>query len=798
MHLKVNNILFNLLSLIFIGGKKPILNKVKKRLLILSPAVAAGLEREACKTDFESLEDKSIGKGGFGSVWKVRHKITRQVFAIKVINKDSIVKQNMIEQTNREIEIMYKLDHPHIIKLYSHFEDDEDFCLIMQIASKGQLYSVIKRLKRLDQRTAAQYMREVISAIKYLHTRNPPIIHRDIKPENILLDQDGRCKLADFGWSNFDDGRKNRETYCGTPEYLAPEMVTKSGHNESVDIWALGVLLFEMLTGRTPFNFTGDRIQLYNNIKSLRIVWTDDFPQLAKDLVGRILKLNPKDRLSLDQMINHQWFRDTPLLKPLLSPIIYDERQKLESHLIQSIPENDKTRNIMNKSALPNKHATRVIGHNENPIKEANIVQEINQINTNINNGYYYNTNNVQILDNNNIKINPQIINNGPNNNNLVSSTNIISSQKNQIRVDKFQYEKEQKELKELREDIIIKDNQINELKKAVEKFRNDLLNLKEKNREQENMYNDMEVKSNRLMKLESENKMLQIDYTKVNKDCQIIKSKYDELFNKYEELKIKYKNSESRLRNLEENKNEEIQNLEQKLKEFEDNYINNENMSVKSTNSIISNQAKISQLTKNKIEELFNVINNKLPQIQNKMMEREQKEIEERKQINLNIDTKINKIVKDFSLLKEQFKSKENALLKKQIEDLNNENSKLKKKLIKLRNEKENENNKKVAEDTNLDKDKEIMDLKNTIDEMEQRIQLVEENKKITEEKFKYQQTLTNSLNEKIEEIKLAKDSYKNFFFASEQQFKKFCPDKNLRELVYFNKFVDPDDVKI
>ena len=766
--------------------------------MILSPAVAAGLEREACKTDFESLEDKSIGKGGFGSVWKVRHKITRQIFAIKVINKESIVKQNMIEQTNREIEIMYKLDHPHIIKLYSHFEDDEDFCLIMQIASKGQLYSVIKRLKRLDQRTAAQYMREVISAIKYLHTRNPPIIHRDIKPENILLDQDGRCKLADFGWSNFDDGRKNRETYCGTPEYLAPEMVTKSGHNESVDIWALGVLLFEMLTGRTPFNFTGDRIQLYNNIKSLRIVWTDDFPQLAKDLVGRILKLNPKDRLSLDQMINHQWFRDTPLLKPLLSPIIYDERQKLESHLIQSIPENDKTRNIMNKSALPNKHATRVIGHNENPIKEANIVQEINQINTNINNGYYYNTNNVQILDNNNIKINPQIINNGPNNNNLVSSTNIISSQKNQIRVDKFQYEKEQKELKELREDIIIKDNQIKDLKKAVEKFRNDLLNMKEKNREQENMYNDMEIKSNRLMKLESENKLLQIDYTKVSKDCQTIKSKYDELFNKYEELKIKYKNSESRLRNLEENKNEEIQNLEQKLKEFEDNYINNENMSVKSTNSIISNQAKISQLTKNKIEELFNVINNKLPQIQNKMMEREQKEIEDRKQINLNIDTKINKIVKDFSLLKEQFKSKENALLKKQIEDLNNENSKLKKKLIKLRNEKENENNKKVAEDTNLDKDKEILELKNTIDEMEQRIQLVEENKKITEEKFKYQQTLTNSLNEKIEEIKLAKDSYKNFFFASEQQFKKFCPDKNLRELVYFNKFVDPDDVKI
>ena len=755
------------------------------------------MEREACKTDFESLEDKSIGKGGFGSVWKVRHKVTKQIFAIKVINKDSIVKQNMVEQTNREIEIMYKLDHPHIIKLYSHFEDDEDFCLIMQIASKGQLYSVIKRLKRLDQRTAAQYMRETISAIKYLHTRTPPIIHRDIKPENILLDQDGRCKLADFGWSNFDDGRKNRETYCGTPEYLAPEMVTKSGHDESVDIWALGVLLFEMLTGRTPFNFTGDRIQLYNNIKSLRIVWTDDFPQLAKDLVGRILRLNPKDRLTLDQIINHQWFRDTPLLKPLLNPIVYNERQKLESHLIQSIPEGDQSRNIMNKSALPNKQiATRIISHNENPIKEANIVQEINQINKNMmNNGYYYDENNSQYS--NHIKIIPQHLNKDPNDNNLLSSQNIISSQKNQIRVDKNQYEKEQKELKDLREDNIMKTNQINELKRALEKARKDIANMKEKNREQEAIYTDMETKSNRLMKLESENKLLKIDLTKMTKDNQTLKSKFDDLNNKYEELKVKYKNSEAKLKSIEESKNEEIQNLEEKLKEFEDNYINNENNNINNTNNILSNQTKISQLTKNKIEELFSVINNKFPSIQNKMMEREQKEIEERKQINLNIDTKINKIVRDFSLLKEQFKSKENALLKKQMDDLNNENAKLKKKLNQLISEKENESAK-MAEDSNYDKDKEILELKNIIDDMEQRIQLVEENKKITEEKFKYQQTLTNSLNEKINEIKLAKDSYKNFFFASEQQFKKFCPDKNLRELVYFNKFVDPDEVKI
>ena len=317
-----------------IKKKEPQLNKVKNRLLILSPPVEAGLEREACKTDFEALEDKNIGKGGFGCVWKVRHKETKKVYAIKVINKDSIIKQKLVEQTNREIQIMYKLDHPYIIKLANHFEDDEDFCLIMQYASKGQLYSQIKRLKRLDQKQAAQYMREIISAVNYLHTRNPPIIHRDIKPENILLDSEGICKLADFGWSNFEEGNKQRETYCGTPEYLAPEMINKSGHDESIDIWSLGVLLFEMLTGKTPFNFKGDRNQLYNSIKTLKIVWTDDFPPLAKDLISKILRLQPKDRLTLAQIIDHQWFKEIPLIRPILKEYNYNEEQKLYSHLI--------------------------------------------------------------------------------------------------------------------------------------------------------------------------------------------------------------------------------------------------------------------------------------------------------------------------------------------------------------------------------------------------------------------------------------------------------------------------------
>ena len=366
------------------------LNNVKNRLLILSPSVESGLERESSKADFESLQDKCIGRGTFGSVWKVQNKITKEIYAIKVMKKEDIIRQNMLEQINKEIEIMYKLNHPNIIKLYSHFEDEEDFCLIMEYASRGQLYSLIKKNKKLNQITAKQYMKEIISAVKYMHTRFPPIIHRDIKPENILIDNDGNCKLADFGWANFDNGIKDKESYCGTPEYLAPEMINKCGHDKSVDIWALGVLLFEMLTGRTPFNLIGNRNELYNCIKTVNINWPDDFPKLAKDLVSKILCVNPNDRLSLDEIINHQWFKDTPSLRPFLDNN-YKNKSKLEFHLIKVNSELDKN-TTNNKGNETRKKAViiKLIRNDENSFKETNINPQFNYNDNKVINPIYY------------------------------------------------------------------------------------------------------------------------------------------------------------------------------------------------------------------------------------------------------------------------------------------------------------------------------------------------------------------------------------------------------------------------
>ena len=151
-------------------NKKQQLNKVKNRILFLSPTVKEGLEKECCKDDFFSEGDKPVGKGGFGQVWKVRNKITDKLYAIKVINKQNIIEQKMVDQINREIEIMYKVNHPHIVKLVNHYEDDDNLYLVMNLASKGQLYTLLKKSTRFDQRTTAQYMREIISAVKYLHS----------------------------------------------------------------------------------------------------------------------------------------------------------------------------------------------------------------------------------------------------------------------------------------------------------------------------------------------------------------------------------------------------------------------------------------------------------------------------------------------------------------------------------------------------------------------------------------------------------------------------------------------------
>ena len=337
----------------------PQINKIKKRCLMLSPTVNAGLERECKMTDFIK-DPRELGKGGFGSVWKVIHKKTQKIYCIKIIKKQGIIEQKLEEQMNREIEIMYLLNHPHCLRLKNHFEDDENFYLIMPLATKGQLYKILRKAQKFDERTTAQILRETISALQYLHSFNPPIIHRDIKPENLLLNENGRVLLADYGWSNFKKDEDVRKTFCGTPEYIAPEMLRKEAHDHRIDIWSVGVLMFELLAGYSPFSAKSNN-DLYYNIKKLRIHWPNDFPPIAKNLVLSILKLNPKERPSLEEILNHKWFQQTKIIKPLLENTLHTEKDLFVYHLMGSFNEEiNKKLNVILKISETNENAQMI------------------------------------------------------------------------------------------------------------------------------------------------------------------------------------------------------------------------------------------------------------------------------------------------------------------------------------------------------------------------------------------------------------------------------------------------------
>ena len=290
---------------------KQILNDVQTRFFILSPTVELGFERECNKYDF-IRDKKPLGKGAFGEVWKVTHENSKKIYCIKMMSKREIYEQQLINQINKEISIMYNINHPYSIKLYNHFEDNDKLYLIMEPASNGNLYSFIennKNQKIKSNETIKKIIIQTIEIIKYLHSKD--IIYRDIKPENILLDKDNNIKLCDYGWASYLTKDQFCKVYCGTPEYVSPEMVKKYPYNEKVDIWGIGVLIFELLFGYPPFssNFNEDR---YNNIKEGKINWPKEINDKdAKDLIGKILKINPNERLSLEEIEKHPWLIST-------------------------------------------------------------------------------------------------------------------------------------------------------------------------------------------------------------------------------------------------------------------------------------------------------------------------------------------------------------------------------------------------------------------------------------------------------------------------------------------------------
>ncbi|XP_042505360.1 serine/threonine-protein kinase Aurora-3-like [Macadamia integrifolia] len=255
-----------------------------------------------------SLQDfdigKPLGKGKFGRVYLAREKKSKYMVALKVIFKEQIEKYGLHNQLRREMEIQSSLSHPNVLRLFGWFHDGQRIFLILEYAHRGELYRELRKSGHLSEEQAATYFASLTRALAYCH--NQYVIHRDIKPENLLLDFEGRLKIADFGWSV--QSRSKRHTMCGTLDYLAPEMVENRAHDYAVDNWTLGVLCYEFLLGVPPFE-AESQTDTFKRIMKVDLSFppTSHVSAEAKNLINLLLVKDSTKRLSLQKIMKHPW-----------------------------------------------------------------------------------------------------------------------------------------------------------------------------------------------------------------------------------------------------------------------------------------------------------------------------------------------------------------------------------------------------------------------------------------------------------------------------------------------------------
>ncbi|KAM9349066.1 microtubule-associated serine/threonine-protein kinase 3 [Symphorus nematophorus] len=276
-----------------------------------SRAACTPPRRKPLESDFETI--KLISNGAYGAVFLVRHKETRQRFAMKKINRQNLILRNQIQQVFVERDILTFAENPFVVSMFCSFETRRHLCMVMEYVEGGDCANLLKNIGPLPVDMARMYFAETVLALEYLH--NYGIVHRDLKPDNLLITSMGHIKLTDFGLSkiglmnmttNLYEGHIEKDTrefidkqVCGTPEYIAPEVILRQGYGKPVDWWAMGIILYEFLVGCVPF-FGDTPEQLFGQVVNDDIIWPDGedaLPADAQDLITRLLKQSPLERL---------------------------------------------------------------------------------------------------------------------------------------------------------------------------------------------------------------------------------------------------------------------------------------------------------------------------------------------------------------------------------------------------------------------------------------------------------------------------------------------------------------------
>lgn len=275
----------------------------------LGPASEASRRRSEPVSAADFIEAGNVGSGSYGNVKKVLYRKTGTAYAMKVIPKSLVQQQKMGEYLEREAETQARLRHPYILRLLDRFDDNDSIRLLLEFAPGGSLFWALRKSRHFTEEQAAPVFAQVSSALDHLHVN--AMVHRDVKPENILLCDGGIAKLADFGWcAEFARGDV-RKTFCGTFDYLSPEMINDEAHDSAVDVWAMGVLLFEVIVGQPPFaaKSKGESVL---KISTADFTVPETVSKLAGDVIKRLLVRLPKSRMTLKDALRHAWVAQYP------------------------------------------------------------------------------------------------------------------------------------------------------------------------------------------------------------------------------------------------------------------------------------------------------------------------------------------------------------------------------------------------------------------------------------------------------------------------------------------------------
>ncbi|KAG4418545.1 hypothetical protein IFR04_008348 [Cadophora malorum] len=291
---------------------------------------------------------RTLGEGSYSTVMLATDRQTLKEYAVKILDKKHIIKEKKIKYVNIEKDTLNRLiEHPGIVRLYYTFQDSSSLYYVLDIASGGELLGVLKKIGSFDEECTRFYGAQILDAIEHMHNRG--VIHRDLKPENVLLDDQMHIKITDFGTAKLlPDPRKPKDptkpyditaeeeestrarSFVGTAEYVSPELLTDKNACKASDLWAFGCIIYQLLTGRPPFK-AGNEYQTFQKIVGLDYQFPPGFPPAARDLVERLLVLDPQRRLSIEHIKNHEffdgvqwgrglWRMKAPRLKPYIPP----------------------------------------------------------------------------------------------------------------------------------------------------------------------------------------------------------------------------------------------------------------------------------------------------------------------------------------------------------------------------------------------------------------------------------------------------------------------------------------------